>query len=92
MNRNDPSAQRLVEYCVRLPQISGERQQARQDTRWVIQQFGQRREQLTQRLGNAATHEHERLALRCEIDALDAAGSVLTQLWQRRFGDALASS
>jgi hypothetical protein len=91
MNRDDPAAQRLIDFCMRLPQIAGEPSQAQADTRWVLQQFQRRRAQLTETLGSAAVHEHERPVLRCEIDALDAASSVLNQLWQRRFGAALGA-
>lgn len=89
MTHDDAAARRLLDFCMRLPQIAGEPGQAQVDARWVLQQFQQRRHRLNGELVGGSAQEHERPALRCEIDALDAASSVLNQLWQRRFGAAL---
>lgn len=89
MQRNDPQAQRLIDFCMRLPLIEGQPSQAQADVLWVLQCFRQRHDDVSGQLASSQVHEYERPALRCEIDALDAADSVLRQLWQRRFGAAL---
>jgi bacterioferritin (cytochrome b1) len=89
MQRDDPQAQRLIDFCKRLPLLDGEPNQAQAEVQWVLQRFQQRRDDVSEQLAGSQVHEHERPALRCEIDALEAADSVLRQLWQRRFGAAL---
>lgn len=91
MKRDDPQARRLVEFCSRLPTISGEPAAARADALWVVEQFTQRRQELQVAVGSDRLQAHEAPALRCEIGALEAACSVINQLWHRRFGDALTS-
>jgi hypothetical protein len=89
MNRNDPDAKKLIDFCIRLPALPGDAEQARTETRWALKQFEQRRSEVQQALSNGSTEAHEWPSLRCEISALEAACSVLMQLWQRRFGSAL---
>jgi HAMP domain-containing protein len=89
MTHDDPAAKRLVDFCSRLPTFTGEPALAQAEARWVLEQFTQRRQQLQRDLGSHDTPAHEVPGLRCEIGALEAACSVITQLWQRRFGAAL---
>jgi hypothetical protein len=89
MTHDDPFAQRLVELCERLPHLAPDAAQAQADAQWVHQQFRRHQGRLQERFADGSATDHERSALRCEIDAFDAACSVLDQLFQRRFGRAL---
>ncbi len=89
MTLDDTSARRLVDFCEQLPSLPSDAARAQADVVWALEQFGHHEAQLQQRLSSSAM-DHERLALRCEIDAFQAAASVLEQLFQRRFGRALA--
>jgi hypothetical protein len=90
MTRDDPAAEKLLTFCSRLPAFPDEPEKAEAGTRHAQACFAQRREEIEATLLAGADPRQDPAALRCEAKALEAAQSILTQLWQRRFGTALS--
>jgi hypothetical protein len=91
MPLDEPSAQRLLSFCSRLPALKGDRQQLEGDARHALACFSRQRVALAGELNDGAAGR-DLASLRCEVEALDAARSVITEIWQRRFGEPLSIS
>jgi hypothetical protein len=89
MTLDDTAAERLLAFCGKLPAFPGEQRQVESNARFALDCFAQRRSALEHALHSGGQPGQDMAALRCEIEALDAASSVVTQLWQRRFGTPL---
>ena len=81
MQLDDPSAEKLLAFCSRLPALTGERGEIEDKVRHTLNCFDQRQREVQAELNQG----RDMAALRCESDALAAARSVVLQLWQRRF-------
>ena len=91
MTLDEPSAQRLLSFCSRLPALKGDRQQLEGEARYALGCFSRQRVALAGQLNSGAAGA-DLASLRCEVEALDAARTVITEIWQRRFGEPLAAS
>ena len=91
MTRDEAAAERLLSFCGKLPAFPGEQHQVASNARFALQCFAQRRDELDNEIITGEQQGQNSAALRCEIEALDAAHRVLTQLWQRRFGAELSA-
>ncbi|WP_425258744.1 hypothetical protein ACPOLB_24870 [Rubrivivax sp. RP6-9] len=91
MNLDDTAAERLLAFCGRLPAFPGDQRQVESNARFALECFAQRRSAIENEIHTGGQPGQDMAALRCELEALDAAHSVVTQLWQRRFGTALAA-
>ncbi len=92
MTLDDTAAERLLAFCGRLPAFPGEQRQVESNARFALACFAQRRTALETELNTGGQPGQDMAALRCEIEALDAARSVVTQLWERRFGAPLPAA
>jgi hypothetical protein len=89
MPLDEKAADRLLTFCGRLPALPADQRKGESDACFVLDCFAQRRLAVEAEINGGGPPGQDTASLRCEIDALDAARSVVTQLWQRRFGVAL---
>jgi hypothetical protein len=89
MQLDDPAAQRLLAFCSRLPSLAGDKREVEANARHTLACFDQRQREVQAEISQGGSPGSDLASLRCESDALVAARSVVLQLWQRRFDEAL---
>jgi hypothetical protein len=88
MPSHDTATQNMLTFCNELPAIPGDKREAESNARHMLHLFDQRQSEINAEIGRSGS---DVASLRCESEALVAGRSVMLQLWQRRFGQALPS-
>lgn len=86
MTLDDSAADRLLTFCGRLPALPQDAAVGKREAAFVLDCFAQRQRALEVE-GQAGNPGGQDLAaVRCELEALDAARRVIAQLLERRYG------
>lgn len=77
---------RLLNFCGKLPGMSGPAAVAQIEAKFVLDMFARRREEVARELNASAGNAMVLSLLRSEASALDCATQVVREVWKRRFG------
>jgi len=85
------NSKRLAAFCAKLPELPADASLAREEAMFALDCFAARRRELESQLESAGNAE-SLSAVRCEMDAFDAARRAIEKFWAAQFGTPLCTA